>query len=44
MDKRFDWNPTPDEVRAIVNELRPVLADIARRQDDELERIEARQA
>jgi hypothetical protein len=40
MEKRFDWHPTPDEVRAIVNELRPVIADIANRQDDELNRLE----
>lgn len=42
MEKRFDWQPTADEVRAIVNELRPVIADIARRSDDELVRLEAR--
>jgi hypothetical protein len=40
MEKRFDWNPTPDEVLAIVNELRPVIADIATRQDDELTHLE----
>jgi hypothetical protein len=40
MEKRFDWQPTADEVRDIVNELRPVIADIARR-DDELVRLEA---
>src|SRR5439155_25234965 len=42
MDKRFDWKPTPDEVLAIVNELRPGITDIARRQDDELARLETR--
>jgi hypothetical protein len=40
MDKRFDWTPTPDEVRAIVAELRPVIADIARRSDDEMARLD----
>ena len=30
-ERRFDWRPTPDEVARIVDELRPIIVELARR-------------
>lgn len=35
---RFDWHPTPEEVEAIVFEMRPLIAALA---DRELARLRA---
>jgi hypothetical protein len=37
--KRLQWHPTPEEVAAIVVELRPMIAAMARRQSTELARL-----
>jgi hypothetical protein len=41
MDEQLrDWHPNPGEVADIVRELRPLIAEIARRDSQELARIE----
>jgi hypothetical protein len=37
--KRLQWHPTPEEVAAIVAELRPMIAAMAHRQTRELARL-----
>jgi hypothetical protein len=38
MDHRLNWDPTTGEVKAIVDELRPLLEAMAQRDRDRLER------
>ena len=42
MDHRLEWDPTTGEVRAIVDELRPLLEAMARRDEEQLARITSR--
>ena len=37
MDRRWDWDPTTGEVKAIVEELRPLLEAMAQREQDRRE-------
>jgi hypothetical protein len=39
VDRVLEWKPTPEEVAAILAELRPLIAGIARRQSEELARL-----
>ena len=39
MDERLQWNPSPEEVEAILAELRPLIRAMARRQRAELEQL-----
>lgn len=41
MATMLDWKPTQDEVDAIVAELRPMITDMARRQQDELAQLQS---
>jgi hypothetical protein len=38
MDHRLQWDPTTGEVKAIIDELRPLLDAMARRDEEQLER------
>jgi hypothetical protein len=38
MDHRPDWDPTTGEVKAIIDELRPLLEAMARRNQEQLDR------
>ena len=41
MDHRPNWDPTTGEVKAIIDELRPLLEAMARRDEEQLERDHA---
>jgi hypothetical protein len=38
MDHRLNWDPTTGEVKSIIDELRPLLEAMARRDEEQLER------
>jgi hypothetical protein len=38
MDRRLDWDPTTGEVRAIIEELRPLLEAMAQQERDRVQR------
>ena len=40
-DRHHQWDPTPEEIDAILDELRPLIADIAHRQTAALELLRA---
>ena len=44
MDSQPEWNPTTGEVRAIVDELRPLLDAMARKEREEQEAQEEQDA